>query len=173
MIVNTDAGAKQESLQRSGFNNFLVMGLPILDKSPTNVGKENPSPNSTMLSTWNSIIQQDAAMFEAQHPESRVLYFDIYDFLDGIWSNAAAYGLKNTTGYCEAYDQGDVQWNYKKYGCEPIQDYFWYSKYQLALWEGVKRLLTPKSDTGHITYPVHKYLGQELQRFLSRESTRG
>lgn len=116
-------------MYQEGFKNFLVFGLPVLDKSPPNLKKENPSPNATMIHTWNTILQEKADQFEKKNADSNVFYFDLYGFLDGILKNASHYGFKNTTAICDAYDQPDVQWNYEKYGCQPIEEYFWYSKW--------------------------------------------
>ncbi|KAI5304524.1 hypothetical protein KEM56_006406 [Ascosphaera pollenicola] len=156
-LYNKIIGTQYDGLQtlyQSGFKNFLVFGLPPLDKSPPNLKKENPSPNATMIHTWNSIVQEKAKQFEKQNADSNLFYFDLYDYLDGILKNASTYGFKNTTAICDAYGQADVGWNYEKYGCQPIEEYFWY-------------------NTGHITYAVHKLLGNELTSFLQGKSNFG
>ncbi|KAI5293759.1 hypothetical protein KEM52_005249 [Ascosphaera acerosa] len=149
MIATQYAGL--EKLYESGFRNFLVIGLPILDKTPPNLHADAPLPNATMIRTWNTLLERGARSFEAKHPTSNIFYFDLYGFLTGIYENARSYGFTNVTGICTAYDQADVQWNYGKYGCQPIEEYFWF-------------------NTGHITYPVHRLLASRLDSFLREKS---
>lgn len=139
-----------ETIYDAGYKNYLFMNLPPLERTPGNQASANPLPNSTMVHEYNSIISSSVTTFASTHPGTKIMIFDTYTFLSGILDNPSAYGIKNTTGYCPRYDALDIATNYAAYGCLPIEEYFWY-------------------NTGHITFKVHEYLAEAVEKFLEAE----
>jgi len=145
-----------ETVWDKGFRNYLVMGLPPLEKTPGNVVPGAvPSPNATQVALYNQILFDRANLFASEHngaslsnSQTQVLTFNTHGFLNAIIENPTPYGIKNTTSYCKNYDAPDINTNPAKYDCLPIYEYFWY-------------------NTGHITYRVHQLLAEELVNFLS------
>ncbi|KAH9218365.1 hypothetical protein DL95DRAFT_489408 [Leptodontidium sp. 2 PMI_412] len=140
-----------ETIYEAGYRNFLFMNLPPLERTPGNQVSANPLPSSTMVNQYNSAISAAATTFVASHPGAKAMVFDTYSFLSGILDNPSKYGIKNTTSYCPNYNAPDIDTNYAAYGCLPIEDYFWY-------------------NSGHITWPIHKYIAKAVGKFLEKES---
>ncbi|ESZ89558.1 carbohydrate esterase family 16 protein [Sclerotinia borealis F-4128] len=141
-----------ETIYKSGFRNFLFMNLPPLQRTPPNlIRPAGPLPNTTMLSSYNRILNTSAHHFSTTHPGTKTMVFDIFFFLSSVLDDPTPYGIKNITNYCPKYDASDIATNYAAYGCLPIEDYFWY-------------------NTGHITYHTHEILAREVGKFLESQS---
>lgn len=168
-IIGTEFEAIDQ-IYEAGYRDFLFMNLPPLDRTvrsiesfvffhgfridiyqPSNQLSSQPLPNSTMVHEYNSIIASSAAKLVTSHPGAKAMIFDTYSFLSGILDNPSEYGIKNTTSYCPRYDAPDIATNYAAYGCLPIEEYFWY-------------------NSGHITWKVHEYLAEAVEKFLINES---
>lgn len=116
-----------EPLYEAGYQNFLFVNLPPLDKTPLNVVKAEPLPNKTMIGWWDDTLKQKSEAFGAQHKDTNVFLYDANSFLNYILDNPLDYGIKNSTGYCPAYLDADEVTDPKKYGCIPIHEYFWFN----------------------------------------------
>lgn len=101
-----------------------------------------------MVNQFNSILASSASKFQQQNPDSTVALFDTNTFLNGVLKNPAPYGIKNTTGFCAAWNQPNVVADATVYGCQPMEEYFWF-------------------NTAHLTSHVHEILATEVQKFLS------
>ncbi|KAH6988398.1 hypothetical protein EDB80DRAFT_755856 [Ilyonectria destructans] len=143
-----------ENVYAAGYKNFLFLNLPPLDKTPSAQISSNPLPNTAMITTWNSVLNETAKNFSASHPGTTAMVFDAYNWLTYVFDNAADFGITNTTSFCSAYGSWDIATNYAAYGCNPIYDYFWY-------------------NSGHITYHTHAILATKLKEFLSEELASG
>ncbi|KAL1601714.1 hypothetical protein SLS60_006629 [Paraconiothyrium brasiliense] len=128
-----------------GYRNFLFMNLPPLDRGPS------PSVNASMVSSFNSILNSHADGFTEGHKDATVLQFDVNSVLNGVLDHYADYGFKNVTNFCPGYNQPDVLSNPDKYGCTPLDTYFWY-------------------NSGHLTSKTHKVFTRELAKFLKAKS---
>ena len=102
-----------------------------------------------MVDWYNSALTQNAKRFATNHTSAGVYIFDAYETLREVFRRPAEYGIKNTTHVCPGYNQPDISWNYAKYGCSPLWDYFWY-------------------DSGHMTSHAHKILAEALEKVLQK-----
>lgn len=75
----------------------------------------NPLPNTTMITTWNSVLNETAKNFSVSHPGTTVMVFDAYNWLTYVFDNAADFGITNTTSFCSAYGNWDIATNYAAY----------------------------------------------------------
>jgi phospholipase/lecithinase/hemolysin len=126
-IISTMFTESVEPLYEAGYQNFLFVNLPPLDRTPLNVAKAKPLPNKTMIGWWDDILSQKSQAFGAQHEDTNVLLYDANTFLNHILDNPLDYGIKNSTGYCPGYLDADEVTDPGKYGCIPIDEYFWFN----------------------------------------------
>ncbi|KAH8670786.1 lysophospholipase A [Xylariales sp. PMI_506] len=150
-IIDVMFSESVKSIYAAGYHNFLFMNLPPLDRTLSNQGKEDPSPNATEIGWWNSILLNHTESFKSEHPDVTTLYYDANTFLNGVMDDPEPYGITNLT-YCVAgYNQLDVLTNPGKYGCQPIDTYFWY-------------------NSGHMSSQTHKVLAEDVAKFLKSKS---
>ncbi|KAJ5087520.1 hypothetical protein N7456_011136 [Penicillium angulare] len=139
-----------ETLYDLGYRSYLVMNLPPMDRDPSNVGSSLPTPNATQVSWWNEALTGRAEKFGKEKKDVEIRVFDAHERLAWILDHPAEFGIVNTTGYCAGYDQPDIEWNYRAYGCPtPLDEYFWY-------------------NTGHMTSHTHRILAGELEAWLMK-----
>ncbi|KAK7193085.1 hypothetical protein DPSP01_007576 [Paraphaeosphaeria sporulosa] len=124
-----------------GYRHFLFMNLPPLDRGPS------PSVNASMVAEFNSILKTHADGFQQAQKDATVLQFDVNAVLNRVLDGYEAYGFQNVTGYCKAYDQPDILTDPGKYGCAPLETYFWY-------------------NSGHLTSRTHEIFAGDLGKFL-------
>ncbi|KAF2226855.1 lysophospholipase A [Elsinoe ampelina] len=150
--ILTTLFASVQSLSDLGYTNFLFLNLPPLDVTPGNVANAAANktiyPSVAQIGAWNSELAAQAKGFEERNRGANAMVFDTFSYLHGVIDRAERYGLKNTTGYCAQYNAPDIETGYAKYGCLPIEEYFWY-------------------NTGHVTFRVHEILAAGLRRFLN------
>ncbi|PCD21136.1 hypothetical protein AU210_016562 [Fusarium oxysporum f. sp. radicis-cucumerinum] len=111
----------------AGYHNFLFVNLPPLDRTPPNVNKMNPLPNATMVDWFGKSQARHSEAFAAAHPRAKTMIFDANKFLNNVLDNPHDYGIGNTTGFCPGYTNADVVTDPGKYGCVPINKYFWFN----------------------------------------------
>lgn len=148
------------------------MGQAPRDRTPASLIAEHPLPNKTMFTHWDDILASTARKFEEKHKESNVFVFDTYSYLSDVLDNYEEYHFTNITGLCADYAATDIIWNYANYGCEPIYNYFWLSKWwpfwlEAVLWPCYDICLL-FLDSGHITYHAHEVLAKGVSSFLKR-----
>lgn len=104
-----------------------------------------------MVNRFNSILASQAASFQNRNQDSNVVVFDSNTFLNGVLKNPAPYGIKNTKDFCAAWDQPNVVADATQYGCQPMNEYFWF-------------------NTAHLTTRMHEILAAEVKKFLGGSS---
>jgi phospholipase/lecithinase/hemolysin len=140
--------ASIQTIHDAGYRNFLIMNLAPLDKTPKNVAKLIPSPSSSKVNRFNSILASQARDFQKRNADSNVVVFDANTFLNGVLKRPAPYGIKNTKDFCAAWNQPGVVADATVYGCLPMDEYFWF-------------------NTAHMTTRMHEILAVEVKKFLS------
>ncbi|KAG9721691.1 carbohydrate esterase family 16 protein, partial [Aureobasidium melanogenum] len=94
MLITT-LFASVQNVYDTGYRNFLFMNLPPLDRTPGNVLKTTPLPNTTMINWWDSTLTSHIQAFRKQNPEANAFGFDANGFLNGILDSPDKYGIKN------------------------------------------------------------------------------
>ena len=113
-----------ETVYDLGYNNFLFMMLPPLDRTPPNlVRAAGPLPNATMVQWYDQALSNHSNSFAQRHNDAKVMVFDTTTFLNGVLDNAAEYGIVNATGYCASYDQPFINTDPAMYDCLPLSEY--------------------------------------------------
>lgn len=139
-----------QSVYNVGYRSFLFMNLPPLDRTPGNVLKTAPLPNTTMINWWDETLALHIDIFNKQDSRANAFGFDVNGFLNGVLDHPDKYGIKNVTGYCKSYDQPYVATDPQQYGCLPLDEYAWF-------------------NNGHMTSRVHEILAKELAQFLKKQ----
>jgi phospholipase/lecithinase/hemolysin len=116
-----------EPLYEAGYHNFLFINLPPLDRTPGNVGKAEPLPNKTMIDWWDNTLLAHSKAFGAAHGSVKTMVYDANTFLNHVLDNPSEFDITNTTSYCPGYTDPDVVTDPGKYGCIPIDQYFWFN----------------------------------------------
>ncbi|KAI6894244.1 hypothetical protein D0869_03717 [Hortaea werneckii] len=150
-----------EALERNvfakGYRKFLFVTLPPLDRTPGNVEREEGEklPNATMVGWFNDALRNQAEAFQARHGHHKeegveVMIYDSTTFLNHVLDFPEEFGIKNTTDYCRAYDQPYVDTDPGMYGCQPLDEFFWF-------------------NTGHMTSHTHAVLAKDMLKFLTEQ----
>ncbi|KAH7013365.1 hypothetical protein EDB80DRAFT_774656 [Ilyonectria destructans] len=135
-------------LVKAGYQNFLILNLPPLDKSPLNWASLQGQLNDTLIQTWNGELQAQTRTFASKHKGVRTGVFDANKLLKNVLDKPSSYGITNTTDYCSASNQWpQVVENPTQFGCVPVSEYFWF-------------------NSGHIGTRVHKALADGVEKFL-------
>jgi phospholipase/lecithinase/hemolysin len=126
-LWNTVFTESVQPLYHAGYHDFLFVNLPPLDRTPGNVNSVSPLPNKTMIGWFNDELERHSTAFGAAHAEVKSMVFDATTLLNYVLDNPSKYGIRNTTSYCPGYTDPDVVVDPGKYGCIPIEEYFWFN----------------------------------------------
>ncbi|KAI1331687.1 carbohydrate esterase family 16 protein [Xylariaceae sp. FL0255] len=151
-IIGTMFTESVAPLYKAGYNNFMFVNLPPLDRTPGNVASATPLPNKTMIDWWDASLEAHSKAFAAKNAGAKTMLYDANAFLNSVLDDPTAYNITNSTGYCASYSNLDVLYHPELYGCLPLDEYFWY-------------------NTGHMTSHTHKSLAPHMEAFLREQST--
>jgi phospholipase/lecithinase/hemolysin len=113
-------------LYGAGYRNFLFVNLPPLDRTAANQAKTAPSPSKAQIDLWDGLLANRTLEFADEHSDAKAMVYDANTFLNGVLDNPSQYDITNLT-YCPDYAQLDVLTEPEKYGCLPLDEYFWYN----------------------------------------------
>ncbi|KAI1340183.1 carbohydrate esterase family 16 protein [Xylariaceae sp. FL0016] len=133
------------------YKNFLFINLPPLDRTSANVMSDSPSPSKEMIGWWDDALAQHSRRFSVDHPNANTMLYDANTFLNGVLDEPEKYDIKDTTTYCLSFDEPGVQTNPEKFGCHPLDDYFWF-------------------NSAHMTSHTHEVMTSDLRKFLQEQS---
>lgn len=113
-----------ERIYSLGYKNFLFMKLPPLDRTPSNQKRTSgPLPNATMIERYNNALAHHSEEFQRSRLSSKVMVYDTTTFLNNVLDDPTPYGIKNTTDFCAAYDQPNINTDPGSYGCQPLDEF--------------------------------------------------
>lgn len=98
-------------LYEAGARNFVFMNVPSIERSPLTVeqGEEAVELEAAALETFNSLIERLAGELASEKEGVSVWLYDTYKTFSEVLNDPAAYsateGLKDTTTYCEEYQE--------------------------------------------------------------------
>ncbi|KAI0178741.1 carbohydrate esterase family 16 protein [Hypoxylon sp. FL1284] len=142
-------------LQVSGARNFLFINVPPVDRSP--LTKREPEHSQQVekkaIANWNKRVADVASALKANHTDAVNVW--LYDSnksftqaLDDPSTFEATAGLKNTTIFCDAYQNGTPKPNTFTPSCGvPVNEYFWLNDL-------------------HPTYPIHDVVAKQVTEAL-------
>ncbi|KAI1338786.1 carbohydrate esterase family 16 protein [Xylariaceae sp. FL0016] len=138
-----------------GGRNFVFVNVPPVDRSPATMSQGNASMaiEKADIASWNRRVAGLANALKTNHTdEVNVWTYDSNASFGKVLDNPASYpqtaGLKNTTAYCEAYENGTDEDDTFIATCGiPVNQYFWLNSL-------------------HPTYPMHDVVAQGVSEGL-------
>lgn len=112
----------------AGYHNLLILTTPPRHRTPGNQKKAHPSPNLTLIETYNNMIYDNGARFSREHPHANMMVYDALSFLSAVLDDPAKYGISNTTHRWPASrDLRPEQLYYpERYGLPDVDGFFWW-----------------------------------------------
>ncbi|TVY46295.1 Acetylesterase [Lachnellula occidentalis] len=143
-----------EKLYTSGARNFAFINVPPVDRAPLTLvqSTSNQAMEKADITAWNAALLNLAKSLKSNHSDVNIFTVDANALFTKVLDNPASYPqtalYKNTTAYCDAYENGTPATDTFDPSCGiPVNEYFWLNSL-------------------HPTYPVHEVLAQEVARQL-------
>ncbi|KAI5838829.1 GDSL lipase/esterase [Morchella snyderi] len=139
-----------EQLYTTGARNFVFVNVPPVDRSPLTIGQgaQSVALEAEALESYNGMVETRVKALKKAHKDVWAQVFDSSKLFNKILDHPSEYGLKNTTGYCESYQNGTPAQDTLYDECLiPVNEYFWLNSL-------------------HPTAPVHKVMAKELAKTL-------
>lgn len=98
-----------EQVYETGARNFLFLSVPPVNLAPLTLQSGNWSIENEgkMLETWNAKLKNMTDKFSARHDSANMFIHDTHGAYAAALEDPTVFpqtsGIKNTTGYCEAY----------------------------------------------------------------------
>ncbi|KAI1490314.1 hypothetical protein F5X96DRAFT_679194 [Biscogniauxia mediterranea] len=141
-------------LHGAGARNFVFVNVPPVDRSPLTVGQgpDAAALEKADIAAWNGLVGDLAAALKANHSETNVWVYDANESFGAVMDDPGAYeataGLKNTTDYCAAYENGTSDQDTLDPSCGvAVNEYFWLNNL-------------------HPTSPIHEVVALEISDAL-------
>lgn len=111
-----------EKIHEKGGRNFLVMNLPDVGATPAFVNTAVQGVATLLSSMFNQVLWSKIDEFAAAHPDSSIIKFDVFTYLNSMISSGY---FQNTTETYVIYDaNGNRTFTYN----EPASDYLFWDK---------------------------------------------
>ncbi|KAH9862578.1 hypothetical protein IAQ61_009995 [Plenodomus lingam] len=144
-----------------GARNFLFLSTPPVNLAPLTLEKDDGGcavrEEGKVILDWNKRLDGMARELKAKYRDTAVFVHDTYGVYDAVIKNPGVFeqtrGLKNVTGFCEAYKGGTPTWYTKDPSCEyPVNEYLWLNDL-------------------HPTFPVHNATAASIAKLLKKRPT--
>ncbi|KAI0033938.1 hypothetical protein K488DRAFT_46657 [Vararia minispora EC-137] len=140
-----------EELYQAGGRSFLFLTVPPTNRAPLLIeqGPRAVASIKSALADFNSVLNSSVAAFKANYTDlDKVVVFDTQAIFNVLLDNAGTLGFVNSTGFCNAYQNGTPKQTTQVAGCAPVSNYFWL-------------------NTLHPLFTVHNVLAHALSTVLS------
>ncbi|TFY78622.1 hypothetical protein EWM64_g5392 [Hericium alpestre] len=140
-----------EDLYEKGARSFLFLTVPPTNRAPLIIeqGRNASAQIALALADYNSQLKENVRAFQAKHHDlDQVNVFDTQPVFNTLLDNANTFGFVNSTGFCEAYQNGTPDVTTQVAGCAPVSSYFWL-------------------NTLHPLFTVHNILAHAISTVLS------
>ncbi|KAA1477376.1 hypothetical protein DENSPDRAFT_583185 [Dentipellis sp. KUC8613] len=117
-----------ESLYERGARSFLFLTVPPTNRAPLILeqGSSAVSAITVALEDYNSQLLESVKAFQAKHHDlDQVTVFDTQPIFNSLLDNPRTFGYVNTTGFCDAYQNGTPNTATQIAPCAPVSSYFW------------------------------------------------
>ncbi|KAI0362560.1 hypothetical protein OH77DRAFT_63683 [Trametes cingulata] len=117
-----------EILYQDGARSFLFLTVPPTNRAPLLIeqGPQAVAKITSALADYNQQLTARVPAFEATHRGlDQVTVFDTRPIFNMLLDNAQTFGFVNSTGFCEAYQNGTPEATTQVAGCAPVSSYFW------------------------------------------------
>jgi len=141
-------------LYGAGARNFALLNTPPVDRAPLTLVKDQATRDKekAAIADWNVRLTAMAKAIKKENTDVNMFLVDtnklFTQVLDKPSSHAQTSGLKNTTSYCDSYQNGTPAQNTFDAECGvPVNQYFWLNSL-------------------HPTYPMQEVVAQGVGRVL-------
>ncbi|EJF66207.1 hypothetical protein DICSQDRAFT_98135 [Dichomitus squalens LYAD-421 SS1] len=140
-----------EILYQDGARSFLFLTVPPTNRAPLLIeqGPQAVGKITAALADYNAQLAANVRAFNQTHKDlDQVLVFDTRPIFNTLLNNAETFGFVNSTGFCDAYQNGTPEPTTQTPPCAPVSSYFWL-------------------NTLHPLFTVHNILAHALSTALS------
>ncbi|KAM5538131.1 hypothetical protein V8D89_008328 [Ganoderma adspersum] len=120
--------SQAEILYADGARSFLFLTVPPTDRAPLILeqGPQAVSAITAALADYNAQLASSVRAFARAHADlDQVVVFDTRPIFNTLLDNARALGFANSTGFCDAYQNGTPGATTQIPPCAPVSSYFW------------------------------------------------
>ena len=104
----------------------MFLTVPPTNRAPLIIEQGTPSETliKSALADYNSELAENVKAFQAKHHDlDQVTVFDTQPIFNTLLDNAASFGFVNSTGFCEAYENGTPGLTTQTPPCAPVSSY--------------------------------------------------
>ncbi|PPQ99095.1 hypothetical protein CVT24_009362 [Panaeolus cyanescens] len=115
-----------DQLHDEGARSFAFLTVPAIDRAPlwAQQGPDVALKMKTFVAEYNTLLRTMVANFQAKHKDlQRVTVIDTQPIFNTLLNNAPTLGFVNSTGWCEAYQNGTPQIATESPPCAPVSTY--------------------------------------------------
>ncbi|KAF8584090.1 carbohydrate esterase family 16 protein [Ramaria rubella] len=141
-----------ENLYEKGIRSFLFVNVPPLDRTPLFLVQGTSATQAVKASVadYNAQLSGQVKAFQSRHKDlDQITVFDSNALFNTLLDGATTLGFVNSTGFCEAYQNGTPETTTQVAGCAPVSSYFWL-------------------NTLHPLFVIHDILAHAISTILSR-----
>ena len=131
-IFTVYAGLLSELYTSAGARNFLLLNVPPVNLSPLTAqqGAQAQASEDGDIQDFNDRLAALATSVQYAYPDTTVFLYDTHRVFSQVLQYPASYaqtaGYKNTTDYCDAYQNGTPELDTFDPECGvPVDEYFW------------------------------------------------
>lgn len=117
-----------EELYQAGARSFLFLTVPPVERAPVFLqqGHTVVEKLHSSISIYNNELRVTAEMFQGRHQDLQtVIVFDTQPLFNTLLDNSKTFGFVNSTGWCDAYQDGTPSQTTQVPPCAPVSSYFW------------------------------------------------
>ncbi|KAI8989828.1 hypothetical protein BD414DRAFT_414117 [Trametes punicea] len=117
-----------EILYRDGARSFLFLTVPPTNRAPLLIeqGPQAVAKITAAIADYNAQLAANVRAFQAAHRDlDQVTVFDSQPIFNTLLDDAETFGFINSTGFCEAYQNGTPEMTTQIPPCAPVSSYFW------------------------------------------------
>ncbi|KAH9900944.1 hypothetical protein C8Q73DRAFT_832477 [Cubamyces lactineus] len=117
-----------EILYADGARSFLFLTVPPTNRAPLifQQGRRAVSAITPALADYNAQLAASVRAFQATHRDlDQVTVFDTRPIFNTLLDRADTFGFVNSTGFCDAYQNGTPETTTQIAPCAPVSSYFW------------------------------------------------
>ncbi|KAI0331066.1 hypothetical protein GY45DRAFT_1322760 [Cubamyces sp. BRFM 1775] len=117
-----------EILYADGARSFLFLTVPPTNRAPLILeqGQQAVSAITPALADYNAQLAASVRAFQATHHDlDQVTVFDTRPIFNTLLDRADTFGFVNSTGFCDAYQNGTPETTTQIAPCAPVSSYFW------------------------------------------------
>ncbi|RDB22122.1 hypothetical protein Hypma_010716 [Hypsizygus marmoreus] len=126
MLRKAHIAPKLEDLYHHGARSFLFLTVPPTDRALLFLqqGRQVVNRLNPLIANYNKQLSGTVVRFQARHRDlDQVTVFDTQPIFNILFDSAKELGFVNSTGWCEAYQNGTPQSTTQIAPCAPVSSY--------------------------------------------------